>query len=75
MIRYQGIDIFSHTKPGITPVYAAYGGYVTHEDSWRSTLIMRVPQDPLQPDRQIWNCWPGVRRCCPHTVGLNLIDI
>lgn len=51
---HQGIDIFSNTEPGITPVYAAYDGYVTREESWRSSLIMRVPQDPLQPDRQIW---------------------
>jgi hypothetical protein len=51
---HQGIDIFSSTEPGVTPVYAAYDGYVTREDSWRSTLIMRVPQDPLQSERQIW---------------------
>ena len=51
---HQGIDIFSDTEPGVTPVYAAYDGYVTREESWRSTLIMRVPQDPIQPDRQIW---------------------
>jgi murein DD-endopeptidase MepM/ murein hydrolase activator NlpD len=51
---HQGIDIFSDTEPGVTPVYAAYDGYVTREESWRSTLIMRIPQDPLQPDRQIW---------------------
>jgi hypothetical protein len=51
---HQGIDIFSDSEPGVTPVYAAYDGYVTREESWRSTLIMRVPQDPLQPDRQIW---------------------
>lgn len=51
---HQGIDIFSNTEPGVTPVYAAYDGYVTREESWRSTLIMRVPRDPLQPGRQIW---------------------
>ncbi|KAA3656832.1 MAG: M23 family peptidase [Chloroflexi bacterium] len=51
---HQGIDIFSDTEAGITPVYAAYDGYVTREDGWRSTLIMRVPDDPLQPGRQIW---------------------
>ena len=51
---HQGIDIFSDTEPGTTPVYAAYDGYVTREGDWRSTLIMRVPQDPLQPERQIW---------------------
>ena len=51
---HQGIDIFSNTDPGVTPVYAAYDGYITREEAWRSTLIMRVPEDPLQPDRQIW---------------------
>jgi murein DD-endopeptidase MepM/ murein hydrolase activator NlpD len=28
---HQGIDIFSDTEPGVTPVYAAYDGYVTRE--------------------------------------------
>lgn len=51
---HQGIDIFSDTDPGVTPVYAAYDGYVSREPNWRSTLIQRVPSDPLQPDRQIW---------------------
>jgi murein DD-endopeptidase MepM/ murein hydrolase activator NlpD len=51
---HQGIDIFSNSEPGITPVYAAYDGYVTREEAWRSALILRVPEDPLQPERQIW---------------------
>jgi hypothetical protein len=51
---HQGIDIFSDAAPGETPVYAAYDGYVTREPGWRSTLILRVPQDPLHPERQIW---------------------
>ena len=51
---HQGIDIFSNTDPGITPVYAAYDGYITREARWKSTLIQRVPQDPLHPERQIW---------------------
>lgn len=51
---HQGIDIFSNADPGIVPVYAAYEGYVRREVDWKSTLIIRVPQDPLQPDRQIW---------------------
>ena len=40
--------------PGITPVYAAYDGYLTRESGWKSTVIIRVPSDPLEPDRQIW---------------------
>ena len=51
---HQGIDIFSNSDPGITPVYAAYDGYITREDDWRSTLIQRVPDDPLNPGNQIW---------------------
>ncbi len=51
---HQGIDIFSNTEPGMTPVYAAYDGYVTREPDWRSTLIQRVPDDPLNPGTQIW---------------------
>lgn len=52
---HQGIDIFSEVEePGITPVYAAYDGYVTRDASWRSALIMRVPDDPLNPGNQIW---------------------
>lgn len=52
--RHQGIDIFSPGGPGETPVYAAYDGYLTRETSWRSSLIIRVPDDPLHPGRQIW---------------------
>ena len=51
---HQGIDIFSETEPGITPVYAAYDGYITRESTWRSALIQRVPDDPLHHGEQIW---------------------
>ncbi len=51
---HQGIDIFSPTPPGVTPVYAAYDGYITREADWVSTLIQRIPDDPLRPGRQIW---------------------
>jgi murein DD-endopeptidase MepM/ murein hydrolase activator NlpD len=52
--RHQGIDIFTDAPPGQTPVYAAYDGYVTRELNWVSSLIMRIPEDPLNPGRQIW---------------------
>lgn len=52
--RHTGLDIFSGTTPGQTPVYAAYDGYLTRLPDWKSTLIIRIPQDPLQPARQIW---------------------
>jgi hypothetical protein len=51
---HQGIDIFSNADAGVTPVYAAYDGYVTREADWKSTLIMRVPDDPLRPGMQVW---------------------
>lgn len=52
--RHQGIDIFGGSKPGVTPVYAVYDGYLTRLPDWKSTVILRVPDDPLQPGRQIW---------------------
>jgi len=52
--RHQGIDIFSLADAGQTSVIAAYGGYLTREAGWKSAVIMRVPDDPLHPGRQIW---------------------
>jgi len=51
---HSGLDIFSGTQPGITPVYAAYPGYLSRLSDWRATVIIRIPSDPLEPDRQIW---------------------
>jgi hypothetical protein len=52
--RHQGIDIFAGTDAGITPVVAAYPGYLTREADWKSSVIIRVPNDPLEPGTQIW---------------------
>jgi hypothetical protein len=55
--QHQGLDIFGPTGPdglGETPVVAAYDGYLTRLPEWRSAVIVRIPSDPLQPDRQIW---------------------
>jgi hypothetical protein len=52
--KHQGIDIFGGNEPGVTPVVAAYPGYLTRLPEWKSSLIIRIPQDPLQPERQIW---------------------
>jgi len=52
--QHQGIDIFGGTEAGVTPVYAAYDGYLSRLADWKSSLIIRIPHDPLQPDRQIW---------------------
>lgn len=51
---HQGIDIFGGTDIGITPVVAAYPGYLTRLSDWKSAVIVRVPEDPLHPGQQIW---------------------
>lgn len=51
---HQGIDIFSGLGVGQTPVFAAYEGYLSRSADWKSTVIIRIPSDPLMPDRQIW---------------------
>lgn len=52
--RHQGIDIFGGTGVNETPVVAAYPGYLTRLPDWKSSVIVRVPDDPLDPGRQIW---------------------
>jgi hypothetical protein len=52
--RHQGIDIFAGTDVNVTPVIAAYDGFLTRLPDWKSSVIVRVPSDPLQPERQIW---------------------
>ncbi len=52
--RHQGIDIFGGEGVNVTPVIAAYDGYLTRLPDWKSSVIQRVPSDPLQPGRQIW---------------------
>lgn len=52
--RHQGMDIFAGTEAGVTPVTAAYPGFLTRQSDWISTVIIRIPKDPLQPGQQIW---------------------
>jgi len=52
--RHAGIDIFGGGEAGDVPVYAAYDGYLTRKPDWKSTIIIRVPSDPLNPGTQIW---------------------
>lgn len=52
--RHQGVDIFAGTAIDITPVVAAYTGYLTRLPDWKSAVIERIPSDPLEPSRQIW---------------------
>jgi peptidoglycan LD-endopeptidase LytH len=52
--RHQGLDIFGGQDLNQTPVVAAYSGYLTRLADWKSSLIIRIPDDPLRPGRQIW---------------------
>jgi hypothetical protein len=52
--RHQGIDIFGGASVGVTPVFSAYDGYLTRLPDWKSSLIIRIPEDPLYANRQIW---------------------
>ncbi len=55
--KHQGLDIFGPSGPGglgETPVVAAHDGYLSRDPAWRSAVILRLPQDPLLPERQIW---------------------
>jgi len=52
--KHQGLDIFGGENVGMTPVVAAYDGYLSRLPDWKSSVILRVPNDPLQPGRQIW---------------------
>jgi murein DD-endopeptidase MepM/ murein hydrolase activator NlpD len=51
---HSGLDIFGLEGNGVTPVYAVYDGYLTRRPEWVSAVIIRHPEDPLIPGRQIW---------------------
>lgn len=51
---HTGLDIFGGNPVGQTPIYAPYDGFLTREQDWKSSIIIRIPQDPLDPSRQIW---------------------
>jgi hypothetical protein len=51
---HQGIDVFAGTDVNVTPVIAAYPGYLTRLSDWKSAVIVRVPDDPLHHGKQIW---------------------
>lgn len=52
--QHQGIDIFGSRELNQAPVVAAYPGYLSRLPDWKATVIIRIPQDPFQPDWQIW---------------------
>lgn len=48
--RHSGLDIFGpDNENGITPIVAAYDGYLTREAGWKSTVILRHPDFPAVP--------------------------
>ncbi len=51
---HTGLDIFGGTAVGQTPIYAPYDGFLTRENDWKSSLIIRIPEDPINPEQQIW---------------------
>lgn len=50
---HPGIDIFGLGPLGTIPIYAAYDGWLTREEGWISTVIIRH-DDPLRPGETIW---------------------
>lgn len=52
--HHQGLDIFGGGGLNQTPVIAAYPGYLTRLPEWKSSLIIRIPEDPLNPGQQVW---------------------
>jgi murein DD-endopeptidase MepM/ murein hydrolase activator NlpD len=52
--HHQGIDIFGGTVINKTPVVAVYDGYLTRSADWKSSVIVRIPENPLQRGQQIW---------------------
>jgi murein DD-endopeptidase MepM/ murein hydrolase activator NlpD len=68
--RHTGLDIFGGQEPGQTPIYAAYSGYLTRLPEWKSSLIIRIPSDPLHPGRQIWTYYTHIA----DPAGNSLID-
>jgi hypothetical protein len=54
-VNHSGLDIFGLEGNGVTPVYAVYDGYLTRLPEWTSAVIIRHPEDPLRPGRQIWS--------------------
>ena len=59
--RHSGLDIFGpDLENNLTPIVAAYDGYLTREADWKSTVIIRHPAFPAVPaagitaDTEIW---------------------
>lgn len=64
--NHSGLDIFGLNGNGVTPVYAAYDGYLTRRPEWTSAVIIRH-NDPLQPGRQIWTYYTHMADTSGHS--------
>lgn len=51
--RHTGLDIFGDGTSGTVPIVAAYPGWLTRLEDWRSTVAIRH-EDPLEAGRTIW---------------------
>ncbi|MCB0165307.1 MAG: M23 family metallopeptidase [Anaerolineae bacterium] len=71
--NHSGLDIFGLQGNGVTPVYAAYDGYLTRLPEWTSAVIIRHPQDPLEPDRQIWSFYTHMADEAGHSYIIDQI--
>ncbi len=52
--RHQGVDIFAGTSVNVTDIIAVSYGLLTRLPDWKSSVILRIPSDPLEPARQVW---------------------
>ncbi len=57
--RHSGLDIFGPDgHNNVTPIVAAYDGFLTREATWKSTVILRHPEFPAiarnGQDEQLW---------------------
>jgi peptidoglycan LD-endopeptidase LytH len=70
---HSGLDIFGLKGNDVTPVYAAYDGYVTRLPEWVSAVIIRHPNDPLFPGRQIWTYYTHMGDRSGHSYVIDQI--
>jgi peptidoglycan LD-endopeptidase LytH len=71
-VNHSGLDVFGLRGNGVTPVYAAYDGYLSRRPEWVSAVIIRH-NDPLQPGRQIWTYYTHMADRAGHSYILSQI--
>jgi hypothetical protein len=74
-INHTGLDIFGNERNGVVPVYAAYDGYLTRLPEWTSAVIIRHPDDPLVPGRQIWTYYTHMANKDGHSYIIDQIPL